>query len=88
MQIFYYRSGYRNYPRSRGGGGGPPPARALTFDVTYDLSILLSAPAGFQTAFQDAINLYQTTYIDQITINIDVGWREIDGNPLKPGNLG
>ena len=55
--------------------------------MTYDLSIL-SAPAGFQTAFQDAINLYQTTYTDQITINIDVGWGEIDGNPLNPRNLG
>ena len=64
-----------------------PPARALVFDVTYDSSVV-SAPAAFQAAFQDAINLYQTTYIDPITINIDVGWGEIDGNPLSPGNLG
>jgi hypothetical protein len=56
--------------------------------VTCDPSILFSAPDGFQIAFQDAINLYQTTYTDQITINIDVGWGEIDGNPLNPGNLG
>ena len=67
---------------------GPPPARALTFDLTYVPSILFSAPAGFQTAFQDAINLYQTTYTNQITFNIDVGWGEIDGNPLNPRNLG
>jgi hypothetical protein len=63
------------------------PARALVFDVTYDASVA-AAPAAFQTAFQDAINLYQTTYIDPITINIDVGWGEIDGNPLSPGSLG
>jgi hypothetical protein len=55
--------------------------------VTYDPSIL-PAPAGFQTAFQDAINLYQTTYTGQITINIDVEWGEIDGNPLNPESLG
>jgi hypothetical protein len=67
--------------------GGLSPARALMFDVTYDPSVL-SAPAAFETAFQDAINLYQTTYTDPITINIDVGWGEIDGNPLNPGNLG
>ena len=67
--------------------GVAPPARALVFDVTYDPSVV-SAPAAFQTAFQDAINLYQTTYTDPITINIDVGWGEIDGNPLNPGNLG
>src|SRR6516165_4071554 len=64
-----------------------PPARALVFNVTYGLSVV-SAPAAFRAAFQDAINLYQTTYIDPITINIDVGWGEIDGNPLSPGNLG
>jgi peptidoglycan hydrolase-like protein with peptidoglycan-binding domain len=67
--------------------GVAPPARALVFDVTYDPSVV-SAPAAFQTAFQDAINLYQTTYTDPITINIDVGWGEVDGNPLNPGNLG
>ena len=67
--------------------GVAPPARALVFDVTYDPSVV-SAPAAFQTAFQDAINLYQTTYTDPITININVGWGEIDGNPLNPGNLG
>jgi hypothetical protein len=63
------------------------PARALVFDVTYDTSVG-AAPTAFQTAFQDAIDLYQTTYTDPITINIDVGWGEIDGNPLSPGNLG
>ena len=63
------------------------PARALVFDVTYDASVGM-APAAFQTAFQDAIDLYQTTYTDPITIHINVGWGEIDGNPLSPGNLG
>jgi hypothetical protein len=63
------------------------PARALVFDVSYDASVT-GAPAAFQSAFQDAISFYQTTYTDPITINIDVGWGEIDGNPLNPGSLG
>ena len=63
------------------------PAHALLFNVTYDPSIA-SAPAGFVPAFQDAIALYQTTYTDPITINMNVGWGEIRGNPLNPGNLG
>jgi hypothetical protein len=68
-------------------GSSTMPACALVFDVTYDPSVA-TAPAVFETAFQDAINLYQTSYTDPITINIDVGWGEIDGTPLSPGNLG
>ena len=63
------------------------PAHALLLNVTYDPSVA-SAPAGFVPAFQDAIALYQTTYTDPITINMNVGWGEIRGNPLNPGNLG
>ncbi|MBV9687792.1 MAG: hypothetical protein JO096_11370, partial [Alphaproteobacteria bacterium] len=31
---------------------------------------------------------FKTTFLDPVTINIDVGWGEIDGSPLNPGNLG
>ena len=63
------------------------PAYALTFNVTYDSSTA-TAPAGFFTAFQDAINFYQSTYSDPITINIQAGWGKINGANLAPGNLG
>jgi hypothetical protein len=66
---------------------GTLPARALVFSISYDPSVG-SAPSGFLSAFSDAIQLYQRSYTDPITINIDVGWGEIDGNPLSPGNLG
>jgi hypothetical protein len=62
---------------------GTLPARALVFSISYDPSVG-SAPSGFLSAFSDAIQLYQRTYTDPITINIDVGWGEIDGNPLSP----
>ncbi|HEV2328088.1 MAG TPA: NF038122 family metalloprotease [Verrucomicrobiae bacterium] len=65
----------------------PLSARALTFNLTYDSSTA-SAPAGFFTAFTDAIDFYQNTYDNSITINMDVGWGEIDGRSLNTGDLG
>ena len=62
-------------------------ALALTFNLTYDSSTV-GAPADFFTAFQYAINFYQTNYTDPITINLQVGWGKIKGQNLSPGNLG
>jgi hypothetical protein len=62
-------------------------AGGLVFNVTYDASAN-SAPAGFKTAFAAAIEFYTTEFSDPITINIDVGWGEVDGIPLSAGNLG
>lgn len=64
-----------------------PAARGLIFNVTYDSSTA-GAPAGFLPAFRDALNFYQNTYADPITINMQVGWGEIDGHSLSPGDLG
>jgi hypothetical protein len=63
------------------------PAEALLFNLTYDPSVG-SAPAGFIPAFTDAINVITSTYSDPITINMNVGWGEINGGPLNPGNIG
>jgi hypothetical protein len=63
------------------------PASALTFNLTYDSSTV-GAPAGFFTAFQYAINFYQSNYNDPVTINLQVGWGKINGGNLNPGNLG
>src|SRR5215469_11020680 len=63
-------------------------ARAgLLFNVTFD-STTSTAPAGFFTAFNDAIQFFEATYSDPITINLQVGWGKINGNNLNPGNLG
>jgi hypothetical protein len=64
-----------------------PTAQALTFNLTFDPSTA-SAPAGFSTAFSDAIQFYETTFDDPITINLQVGWGEINGQSLIPGALG
>jgi hypothetical protein len=63
------------------------PSRALTFNLTYDASTV-GAPAGFFTAFQAAIDFYQSAYSDPITINLQVGWGQINGHSLNPGNIG
>ena len=65
----------------------PSHASPLTFNVTYDASTA-SAPAAFFAAFNDAIQFFQNTFDDPITINIDVGWGEINGRSLSPGDLG
>ncbi len=67
--------------QSYGAAGG------LVFDVTYDASVN-SAPAGFKAAFAAAIEFYTTKFSDPVTINIDVGWGEVDGKPLSAGALG
>ncbi len=67
--------------------GSATPARAMSFTLTFDPSTA-SAPAGFFTALNSVLNFFSTTYTDPITINMHVGWGDINGAPLAPGNLG
>ncbi len=62
-------------------------ARALSFNLTFDASTN-GAPAGFFTAFNSAIQFYQTNFTDPIIINLQVGWGEVAGQNLLPGFLG
>jgi hypothetical protein len=59
----------------------------LVFNVTFDSSVA-SAPTGFTAAFNDAIVMYQSLFTNPITINMNVGWGEIDGGSISPGDLG
>ena len=68
-------------------GPAQPLAHALSFNLTYDNSTA-GAPAGFFTAFDNAIQFYETTFADPITINLQVGWGKINGQNLSPGALG
>jgi hypothetical protein len=65
----------------------PCQASPLTFNVTYDASTS-GAPVGFFSAFNDAIQFYEAKFDDPITININVGWGEINGRSISPGDLG
>jgi hypothetical protein len=62
-------------------------AEALLINTSYDSSIN-SAPAGFSSAFQTAVNFFQSTFRDSITVNIKVGWGEIGGRAIASGALG
>jgi hypothetical protein len=62
-------------------------AEAVVIDATYDSSVN-SAPAGFKSAFQDALNYFDSTFSNPITVNIDVGWGEIGGSSISAGALG
>lgn len=64
-----------------------PVAQALTFNVSYDASVG-SAPTGFTPAFQNAIGYFQNTFSNPININLNVGWGEVNGQPLNSGSLG
>jgi hypothetical protein len=59
----------------------------VIINVTYDSSVG-GAPAGFKTAFTAAVQFLENTYTNPITINVDVGYGEINGNPLMSGALG
>jgi PEP-CTERM motif len=62
-------------------------ARATSFSLTFDASTA-SAPAAFLTAFNNEILRFESIYTDPITINLHVGWGEINGGSLNPGNIG
>jgi len=59
----------------------------MQIDVTYDSSVA-SAPAGFTAVIADVVNYYDTQFANPITVNIDVGWGEVDGMSLGAEALG
>ena len=46
--------------------------------ATYD-STVASAPAGYKTAIQSAVAFFETTFSDNITINITFNWKSLFG---------
>jgi hypothetical protein len=79
-----------------GGGGSTTPASYTTnsgtgvnIHVTYDSSVG-NAPAGFTSDVQKVADFFASTFRDStpITVNIDVGYGEVDGLRLGIGALG
>lgn len=67
--------------------GVASPTYATSFSLTFDSSTA-TAPAAFFTALAHEIEFYEAMFSDPITINLHVGWGDINGGPLNPGNLG
>ena len=59
----------------------------LTINVTYDSSVG-SAPAGFKTAVTAAVDFLEHAFSNPVTINIALGYGEVNGSPLGAGDLG
>jgi VCBS repeat-containing protein len=61
--------------------------QGLVINVVYDSSVA-SAPAGFTQTIANVVNFYESQFSTPVTITIDVGFGEIDGQPVAPGALG
>jgi hypothetical protein len=59
----------------------------FVINVTYDRSVN-SAPAAFKSVVSSVVHFFESKFSDPVTINIDVGYGEVDGHPLSAGALG
>ncbi|MGH6993644.1 MAG: NF038122 family metalloprotease [Caulobacteraceae bacterium] len=59
----------------------------MQINLVFDPSAA-SAPAGFEAAAQDAAEFYDQLFTNPITVTIDVGWGEVNGQRITdPQNL-
>ena len=58
----------------------------LQFNLIWDSSVA-SAPAGFQTAAENAAALYASYFSNREVINVHVGYGEVDGYSIGAGAL-
>ena len=87
-------TGYAGAGASTGGSSGSVPGvvsasngQGFVINVVYDSSVS-SAPAGFTQTIANVVNFYESQFSTPLTITIDVGFGEIDGQSVAPGALG
>jgi hypothetical protein len=59
----------------------------MQINITYDSSVS-AAPAAFKTAINYAVGVLDAAFTNNVTLNINVGWGEIDGSTVGGGFLG
>ncbi len=59
----------------------------MQINVSYDTSVD-SAPAAFKVAVAYVVNLLDAAFTDNVTLDIHVGWGEVDGSTVLAGDLG
>src|SRR5208282_3115761 len=59
----------------------------MQIDITYDSSVN-SAPAGFEAGVAAAVQYLESEFTNSVTIDIDVGYGEVDGQAISSGDLG
>lgn len=90
-------SGYTNATTAGGTGSGtsnsvsgvPNAAdgQGLIINVIYDASVA-NAPAGFTQTIANVVSFYESHFSNPVTITIDVGYGEINGQSMFPAALG
>ncbi len=60
---------------------------SLQINIVYDSSAN-SAPAAFKTAVAYVVNLLDAAFTNNVTLNIHVGWGEVNGSPITSNDLG
>ena len=51
----------------------------MQINVSFDSQTLQNAPAGYFTAINYVVNLFDTTFTNNVTVNIEADWGEGDG---------
>jgi autotransporter passenger strand-loop-strand repeat protein len=69
------------------GGTEVEAASGLSINLTYDDSVA-SAPHGFVIAAGEAVSVFEGLFSNPDTVNMQIGWGEVSGGPIKPTNLG
>jgi len=59
----------------------------MNINLTFDQPVN-TLPAGFVASINAVVQFLDSHFNNPVTINIDVGYGEIDGQPLAPGALG
>ena len=59
----------------------------MHINITFDASAA-NAPSGFEADVNYVASLFDALFTNPVTINIDVGWGEVDGQSLSKGTLG
>jgi hypothetical protein len=59
----------------------------MIINVTFDASAA-GAPQGFEADVSYVASLFEALFTNPVTINIDVGWGEVDGQSLSKNSLG
>ena len=62
-------------------------ATGLTINIIWDASVA-NAPAGFQSVVQQVAQFYESQFSNPITLNITVGWGEIQESTLGSSSIG
>lgn len=65
----------------------PTAASGFTINISWDASVA-SAPSGFTSGVLSAVQYLESQFSNPVTLNIDVGYGEVNGTALGSGTLG